>query len=106
MKTLNNYGFVSGGYLFDRMDRIAQKAAIKKSFFRKRYAMTKNAHIEYQKQCCDVRDLRFVVVTPVEKSKRKWVGAVYAMSRTTKTTYATATFEFAYVDKNYCETKD
>ena len=105
MKILNNYGFVSGGYLFDRMDRIAQKAAIENCFCKKRFTMTQQASIDYLKQCCDRKDLYFVIAEIIS-NKNKCLCTVFAKSTSTGLTYAVATFSFAYVDKNYCETKD
>lgn len=105
MKKLNNMGFVSGGYIFDILDRFAQ-IAIRTDY---PYVMTEKAEIQFLKQCCDPNDLGVVVKCHknIMVVRNRWAVEVMAVSiGTPSTIYATAKFTFVGKTHSYCETKE
>ena len=104
MKEKNDYGFYSGGYIFDRLDRTALKA------IRKQYGLspatqlyTANATITFMHQLCDI------------KKSRCFFGDIEVMGdgsyqisvrlHQAQTCIASATFWFKKAKHNYCETQ-
>ena len=60
MKTKNKYGFVSGGYIFDKMDRIVQDL-VETNNPDLKYWMTKSAKVRYLKQVCSEENVGYQV---------------------------------------------
>lgn len=105
MKKNNKYGFVSGGYLFDIMDRYALEKLIDTKGTG--FYFTASANISYQKQCCDHNDLclqyTHIAEDPVHPDN--YSVNVIAYSPKTKIQYASALFLFTRKNHNYCEKK-
>lgn len=104
MKQFNIYKFVSGGYIFDLMDRKAQEYAIYLNGNNNDYLMTKSAEVEYLRQCCDKKDLR-VSTGYSKRNNDEYSINVWATSLDGITVYAHARFVFVAKTHNFCELK-
>lgn len=103
MKETNIYGMVSGGYLFDIMDRYAQKLIIDTVNDQTKFALTHGAVCTYQRQCCDSED---IVLSHSEISydniSKRYHVAVYAESKESGEQYANCTFSFSVKNTIHC----
>lgn len=104
MKTKNKYGFYSGGYIFDLLDRTALKAVNQKFNNENKYIFTEKAEIDYRKQLCDLRGVSVIVdACDFNHKTREYIVCVKLRQIATDIAYGTFYFKQAY--KNYCETK-
>ena len=103
MKNKNDYGFYSGGYIFDRLDRTALRVARRESKLKHAQLYTETSFIRYHKQLCDLNLLHTVI------NKADWVRAyeyevqIELWQHAIK--IASACFNFHVAAHNYCETK-
>lgn len=97
----NDNHCVSGGFIFDQMDRFAHDY-LKKEQNIKGYLFTECAHIHYSKQICDFGNVKIV---PYETY---YVGSVIVatvkvVDKKEKKEYATGMFFFVEKDHAYCK---
>ena len=102
MKKLNKYNFISGGYIFDLLDRAALQAVNDKFGNGNKLVFTRNAEIDYRKQLCDLRGVK-TIVDFVEFDSARRVYCVGVRVRQVATDIAYGTFYFKMAYKNYCE---
>ena len=107
----NSNHCVSGGFIFDHMDRLAHDYLCNE-YGKDKFYFTKDAKIVFAKQVCNWDDVElrigdlvkrtfYPVLTPVE-----YTIQVLALSKVTKDTiYANAVFTFVEKDHAYCDTK-
>lgn len=104
-KSVNGGSQVSGGFIFDQMDRFAHDY-IKKKFKVKNYLLTQRASVLFERQICDWNTVRIIVK---HKELIKLFSNVYyaiiAVIDDYGKTYATAKFTFVEKDHAYCDTK-
>lgn len=101
MKIRNKYGFVSGGYIFDKMDRIAQDWVETKNRDLK-YWMTKSAKIKYMRQICSEENLAFGVRILFRIGKTVFVDVYTYKDWDSKEHLAEARFIFVGKNKIHC----
>lgn len=99
IKNIND--FVSGGYIYDQLDRFAQKLVMEKSD--SKYNFTYWAFIKYPKQLCQP-DYYIGFNWCKKINKRIYIAKVYAKDRN-GVKVAWAIFCFVGTSKNYCELK-
>ena len=110
-KSINGGSQVSGGFIFDQVDRFAHDYLCNE-YGKDKFYFTKDAQIVFAKQVCNWDDVELgigdlvkrtfcPVLTPVE-----YTIQVLALSKATKgTIYANAVFTFVEKDHAYCDTK-
>lgn len=105
MKETNKYGFVSGGWLYDQMDRKAL-FTLNRVFpvTKKQQIYTSHAKVEYFKQVCNSKDLMIIVPFVDDKEPNEYFVPVDVYYGTTLAAHALFTFKKA--EHNYCETKE
>ena len=105
MDKLNKYNFVSGGWLFDQMDRKAL-ATLNRVFpiTKDQQVYTASASVEYYKQVCDDKDLMIIVPFVNDDEPDAYYVPVDVYYGTTFAAHAR--FIFKKANHNYCETKD
>lgn len=103
MKNKNDYGFYSGGYIFDRLDRIALKVARREPLLKNAQLYTQSADIQFKKQLCDLcgthtrlLGVEWVGNDEYEVQISLWQGTIEI---------AVAYFNFKVAKHNYCEIK-
>ena len=99
MKTYNKDNFVSGGYIYDQLDRFAQMLVSGKSD--NKYNFTSWAFIKYPKQLCEP-DFYCGFNLCKKIGKRKFITQVYAKDRN-GVKVAWGIFCFVGTEKNYCK---
>ena len=102
-KSVNGGSQISGGFIFDQMDRFAHDY-LKKEQNIKGYLFTECAHVHYSRQICDFGNVKIV---PYETY---YVGSaivvtVKVVDKNEKKEYATGMFFFVEKDHAYCDTK-
>lgn len=100
MKNKNKYGFYSGGFITDKLDRIALDA------INKAYPMTSSqlwftstAKIDFKKQLCNLKDISYECgIWPAG------CGSIYVLVELyqSDTIIAVGNFAFVKTNKNYC----
>lgn len=106
----NDNHCVSGGFIFDRMDRFAHDY-LYKEYGKDKFYFTKDAKIVFSKQICDWEDVELSKGMTIKRmtcptlEPIEYVVAVNALSKSTKDMYACATFTFVEKDHAYCDTK-
>jgi len=104
MKNTNKYGFISGGYIADLLDRAALEAVNERYNNADKLIFTKQAEIDYRKQLCNLRGIKVVVdFVEYDHSRRMYVCGVKLQQISTDIAYGTFYFKQAY--KNFCEIK-
>jgi len=99
----NKYGFVSGGYLYDKLDRITQDF-IERNNPQKKYWMTKKASATYNKQVCSLKDIKFSVVIDFKIRNHVYArGCVF--DKNTNSCLVEVHFLFVGKDKIHCSNK-
>lgn len=105
MKKLNKYGFVSGGCIFDLLDRAALAE------INTRYPETADqqiytawCEIDFCKQLCDTKGIRIETDMIQQSTPGFWVieNTLYQGD----TTIAFGAFKFVRADKNFCEIRN
>ena len=102
-KSVNGGSQLSGGYIFDQMDRFAHDY-LKKEQNIKGYLFTECAHIHYNKQICDFGNVKIVPYETYYVDSAT-VGTVKVVDKNEKKEYATGMFFFVEKDHAYCDTK-
>lgn len=102
-KSVNGGSQVSGGFIFDQMDRFAHDYAMKEQNI-KGFLFTQEANIVYRKQICNWDDIElklylFYDLVSVLQT------VVHAVDKKDKKIYAIASFFFVEKDHAYCDTK-
>lgn len=97
----NKDGFISGGYIYDQLDRFAQILAL--SISNHKYEFTQYGFIKYLKQLC-VDDF-YIGYNWKFKIGRRYFIKVYAKDRN-GVKIASAIFCFIGTEKNYCNLKN
>lgn len=103
IKGKNKYGFYSGGFITDMLDKIALRAINEKYPQTKRELwFTSSATVDFKKQLCDLKKLTHLV-DAIETA-----GIIYTCAALyqEKTLIAIGNFTFKKAKHNYCETKD
>jgi acyl-coenzyme A thioesterase PaaI-like protein len=105
MNKTNKYGFVSGGYIFDLLDRAAlEKLNLCYPETETQQIYTKESTITYHKQLCDTTDIHcrmvYAIFDAITKEYRVGISLMQD-----KTKIAHARFIFVRADHNYCERK-
>lgn len=106
MQDLNKYGFYSGGYIYDLLDRAALSAINAKyphTIYKQLY--TTYGEIIYYKQLCD--DKITIMLRTVCCSNKKPARTYYVsleLYDKNRTKIAMAQFNFRIAKHNYCET--
>lgn len=105
MNKLNKYGFVSGGWLYDLMDRKAL-TTLNRVFplTKDQQIYTAQANVEYFKQVCDDKNLMMIVPFVNDETPNTYYVPVDVYYGTTFAAHAT--FIFKKANQNYCETKE
>ncbi len=105
MKNTNKYGFISGGYIADILDRTALIAVNVRFNNADKLIFTKQAEIDYRKQLCDLRGIKVVVdFVKYDRQRRMYVCGVKLQQIDTDIAYGTFYFKQAF--KNFCEIKN
>ena len=99
MEVNNIDGFVSGGYIYDQLDRFAQFLIM--GISDNRYNFTSWAFIKYPKQLCEP-DFYYGINWVKKAGKRLYFAKVYAKDKN-GVKVAWAIFCFIGTNKNYCE---
>lgn len=104
MKNTNKYGFISGGYIADILDRAALIAVNVRFNNADKLIFTKQAEIDYRKQLCNLRGIKVVVdFVKYDRQRRMYVCGVKLRQIDTDIAYGTFYFKQAF--KNFCEIK-
>lgn len=104
-KSVNGGSQISGGFIFDQMDRFAYHY-LKRKYKIKNYLFTKSVIVEYEKQVCDWNSMRiFVVFCEKILGSNDYRIRLELFEPETDTTYAYADFIFVEKDHAYCDTK-
>lgn len=104
MDKLNKYGFVSGGYIFDLLDRGALEHLNHKIPDTKNELwFTSRAEISYYRQICDIKDITFDYLFTGCNSTTAIIKATIIQNGEEA---VVAEFYFKKANHNYCETKD
>ena len=101
MDKTNKYGFISGGYIFDLLDRKALEAineAYPKTKDQQIY--TKVGSIVYKKQLCNTENIKTNTEYIFKKNDEYFVCIVLEQN---DTRIADVMFTFARADHNYCK---
>ena len=99
MEVNNINNFVSGGYIYDQLDRFAQTLVA--GISDNKYNFTYWAFIKYPKQLCKP-DYYYGVNWYKRITKRMYLAKVYVKDRN-GVKVASAIFCFVGTNKNYCE---
>ena len=102
----NENSCVSGGFVFDQMDRLAHDTV--KKFTDKKYVFTKAANICFHKQICDWSDTEMDTSIPYagKAALSPYLVTVYVCKKDTTDVLASCDFIFIAKDHAYCTTKD
>ena len=109
-KSINGGSQVSGGFIFDQMDRFAHDYLCNE-YGKDKFYFTKDAKIVFSKQICDWNDVELYKAMTIKRmtcptlETIEYVVGVTALSKSMKDTYAHATFTFVEKDHAYCDTK-
>lgn len=105
MKNTNKYGFISGGYIFDMLDRTALEAVNQRFNNADKLIFTRTAEIDYRKQLCNLRGVKTIVdFVEYDTAHRQYVAGVKLRQIDTDIAYGTFYFKQAF--KNFCETRE
>lgn len=106
MEKLNKYGFVSGGWIFDYMDRAALKclnASYPETCNENIY--TAAAHVSFLSQVCDTSCISAEIkIIPCGKWRKSYTVLVYLRQGNIRR--AEANFLFVKAKENKCKIKD
>lgn len=100
----NKHGFISGGYIFDLLDRKALEEINKAHPETKgQQIYTKYGSVVYKKQLCNTENIKTNVEYIFEKNDEYFICVCLEQN---DTQIADAIFTFSQADHNYCETKE
>lgn len=104
MKNKNKYGFYSGGYIFDRIDRYALRT-LNNAYPETKDELwfTSNCTVDYKKQLCDSDELTFMRTTVFQKFNDSALVGVELVQGTTL--IATGCISFSKAKGDYCKLK-
>ena len=105
MEERNKYGFVSGGWIFDYMDRKALyvlNKVVKNTANRNFY--TASAKIDFKQQLCNTDNLMFDFFVMIESKRCVKVGC--SLWQNAKDLIAKADFVFVEAKENKCKIKE
>lgn len=104
MKNTNKYNFISGGYIFDLLDRKALEA-INETYpeTKDQQIYTTYGSIVYKKQLCNTENIKTNTEYIVKKNDEYFVCVVLEQN---DVRIADVIFTFARADHNYCEIRD
>lgn len=97
----NIYGFYSGGYLFDKADRIAQYFACKE--LSAPFVFTQSAKIKFLKQACEDYNRPVIDILGRHFWDKKDVIKIRVRLYRDDTLYCDVILKFKGKEKNYCE---
>ena len=96
---------VSGGFIFDQMDRFAHDF-LKKEYKVKGFLFTNEASLSYVKQICDWDSVRIVVLNHYyDEEDASYCTYVNVIDKKNEKVYARAYIDFVEKDHAYCDTK-
>lgn len=106
MEDKNIYGFISGGKIFDLMDRAALEYVRENYNEKDSYIFTGHSRISFLKQLCDLKNYSIHVHSDERGMApgQRWEIYTKLYSGDGKTLIAEAFFEFKKANHNYCET--
>lgn len=105
MNQYNKYGFISGGALFDMMDRFALRTLnTQHPETDKEFWFTQNSETFFLKQACTDTDVRPRLRYLNKQNDIAYIGTEI-LNVDTGITIASATFVFKKKNHNFCETK-
>lgn len=106
MKNTNKYGFISGGYIFDLLDRAAL------DYINRCYPDTESqqvytawCEVNFNKQLCSTRG----ITIKTDKIEQRIIGEWWIVNNSLwqrETVIAHAQFWFRKAKKNYCKTME
>lgn len=104
MKNKNKYGFYSGGYIFDRIDRYALRT-LNNAYPETKDELwfTSHATIDYKKQLCDNDESTFMRTTVFQKMPDSAIISVEFVQG--KTLIAIGCVSFTKTGNDYCKLK-
>ena len=105
MKTTNKYGFVSGGWIFDYMDRAALNCLnVSYPETRNQNFYTAKASVNFLSQVCDTKDISADIrIIPHGKWGKSYSVITYLRQGNIRR--AEGVFLFVKAKENKCETK-
>lgn len=101
-KSVNGGSQVSGGFIFDQMDRFAHDY-IKDMFNVKGFLFTKNANVVFVQQICDWEKVKLFVSLADKEMDHNYCVIVNAIIDGVKMAFAK--IQFVEKDHAYCDTK-
>jgi hypothetical protein len=104
MKNKNKYGFYSGGYIFDRIDRYALRT-LNNAYPETKDELwfTSHCKIDYKKQLCDNDESTYMRTIVFQKlSESAVIGVEFVQG---KTLIATCYVDFTKAKGDYCKLK-
>ena len=105
MEDKNIYGFISGGKIFDMMDRAALDYVRERYNEKDSYIFTSHSRISFLKQLCKLHD-HSIHVRSDERGMnpgKRWEIYTKLYAGKDRTLIAEAFFEFKKADHNFCE---
>ena len=104
-KSVNGGSQVSGGFIFDQMDRFAHDY-LKNKYKVKGFLLTSVANVFYAKQICNWDSVNIVALNYYynENDATYWI-LINAVDKKNDTVYTSAYIEFVEKDHAYCDTK-
>lgn len=104
MKNKNDYGFYSGGYIFDRLDRAALNYLRKKwEHLQGKQVYTARSLVWFERQLCSIDKAKVFLNSWECKDDNTYEIGVTL--RNVSVEIASGTFIFKVAKHNYCETK-
>lgn len=104
-KSVNGGSQISGGFIFDQMDRFAHDY-LKKTYKVKGFLLTIVASVSYIRQVCDWDSVDVVVLNHYyDENDATYCIYTNVVDKKNNTVYASAYIEFIEKDHAYCDTK-
>lgn len=101
MQNKNDYGFYSGGYIFDRLDRAALKVARREPLLKNAQLYTQTADIQFKKQLCNLSGVHTRLLSICWVGNDEYEVQISLWQGTTE--IAVAYFNFKIAKHNHCE---
>lgn len=99
MKNKNMYGFYSGGFIFDTLDRVAMET-LRERYNVKGFLFTLDSKICFFKQLCNLKNIKYIKYTEYDGYKT-YKCSVQLWQE--DLLISDSDFTFYLSDKNYCE---
>lgn len=99
----NSNHCVSGGFIFDQMDRFAHDKIKKRYRIKKGFLFTRNSDVMFLKQICDWNEMKLKI--DYGSKKPYYFVLVSVKDKRRGRLFAKAFFTFEKKDHAYCDTK-